>query len=571
MAGAVSAGAYTGGVMTRLFEIMDTLESTGHQLPINIRCRLVGGTSAGGVNAATAAVVQKKTFPYTASNDNPFYATWVSQVKTEKILAEAQIPLNTDYQNPDDPTPAIALSLVNAAHLDELGWYILSLKNSDLPTINRSWLPDDTRFFFTTTNLAGAAYEVTFKHNAHWMRTHYDWVCFARDESVKHAFVLSEQDMSSWYHLRDAALATSAFPVGLAPRAVKLENMDNPIHYNDPVFGGKPAEFIGRATCIDGGVMNNEPFVIQNRYLNEDAEPDALKLSIMIDPFPDTKLEAEVKDVAVDELIPATLKMFSAWKSTARFKPEAVNWSGEVSEPNKGKSLTFAINPSRYRANSDNPVVSAIASGLWGGFFGFMDESFRDHDFRLGYKNADRMLLKHFKVSKDELTDAQIVALEALHALCGENTAVIAKSQRQADSQPDEIYILPVGIGETALFTESPPQPEWPVQVAYSPVTYSRLTRPFSRIVNVTPIYAESEFLKGLQITEELIKKRFDWFVDEAIKELKQTENYTSLGWFKKFGSSTLIWLGKSLLKSNLKEKLIESYRLQLAAMYDDK
>ena len=88
LAGAVSAGAYTAGVMDFLFEALDEwyrLRAKDADLPQhNVVLRVISGASAGGINGAIAAAACRYAFPpITLDNadkqgpENPFFNTWV--------------------------------------------------------------------------------------------------------------------------------------------------------------------------------------------------------------------------------------------------------------------------------------------------------------------------------------------------------------------------------------------------------------------------------------------------------------------------------------------------------------
>ena len=578
MAGAVSAGAYTGGVMTRLFEIMDAIENfkstDPDSFPIDLRVRIVGGTSAGGVNAATTAIVADKKISYTFDNQNPFYATWVSQVSADKILAEG-MTCDLTKKPVSDVVPELGLSLVNAAHLDEIGWHLLSLRQEEsTATFQRSWLPNDTRYFFTATNIAGVAYKVNFITNEHWMRTHRDWVCFSKDKEVSYSFNLTDEDQNSWFHLRDAALATAAFPLGLSPRALKIDDTSSVNHYEDPVYGGKPDSAIKnvKVTCVDGGVLNNEPFVTQNKYLIDATEKEDLRISILIDPFPDAEEDVIARDIDVKDTAGSFIKMFSAWKNTCRFKPEAVNWDGEYVKDNK-KTFMFAINPSRWLTRADAKAKNPLASALWSGFFGFMDERFRDHDFKLGYLNADWMLLKHFKIATADLSPELQQAFVKLHQLCGNDTATLAKQERAKKPLPLQeeaiTYLLPVGLGDSELFTMQNRQPDWPMLKPYQLPETTIEKRVGSLIKRKVKQYTGSADNRRLQKVEELIEQRIEWVIGQVADEASPSN--PERGLLKKIKHGVLYWGAKRFASSIIKEKTINSFRQQLKVMYDDR
>ncbi|MDQ7949033.1 MAG: hypothetical protein REI93_09320, partial [Pedobacter sp.] len=113
MAGALSAGAYTAGVMDYLLETLEhwerakTLQDEGklsgiptHRVVIDV----IGGASAGGMTAAlTVAALHRQFDPITQRDEhnegkmqqNPLYQTWVnlSETKSQDMM---ELLLSTD-------------------------------------------------------------------------------------------------------------------------------------------------------------------------------------------------------------------------------------------------------------------------------------------------------------------------------------------------------------------------------------------------------------------------------------------------------------------------------------------
>ena len=90
MAGAVSAGAYTAGVVDYLFEVLNRWEERKeNQIPgtpsHNVMIDVIGGASAGGMTAVIAAASALRKFnPVTMDTPeeerckNPLYDSWVN-------------------------------------------------------------------------------------------------------------------------------------------------------------------------------------------------------------------------------------------------------------------------------------------------------------------------------------------------------------------------------------------------------------------------------------------------------------------------------------------------------------
>jgi len=83
----------------------------------------------------------------------------------------------------------------------------------------------------------------------------------------------------------------------------------------------------------------------------------------------------------------------------ARFKPSEIIGAAD---PNDGSR--YLIAPSRVPDDGPDKGKEqrfGIASGLLGGFGGFVARAFRDHDFQLGRRNCQRFLEEHFNVPGD--------------------------------------------------------------------------------------------------------------------------------------------------------------------------
>ena len=89
-----------------------------------------------------------------------------------------------------------------------------------------------------------------------------------------------------------AALASGAFPGGLAPRRLTSERSAYAKRHGGrgPLWDAKgpPVDFL----CVDGGLMNNEPLELARRHLagadqlNPRGGEAAHRAVVMIDPFP---------------------------------------------------------------------------------------------------------------------------------------------------------------------------------------------------------------------------------------------------------------------------------------------
>lgn len=273
LAGAVSAGAYTAGVVDFLVETLDRweaqkradFEAFGMDFaqwsvpPHAVRLRAVAGASAGSVVGATLAATASGHFPSGAGLSpeiapqtphgagappaphwNAFYNVWVRQLDIRGMLQVADIRnLGEDSrQNPatGKVQPAIHRlgSVLNVAPLDMAAAQTVDFKLAPLET-PRPWLDLGVRFAFTLGNLQGVPYryQLVGLEGAQFATTrHADLFRFtlAGSEGPQHCLdggckpcePLIEGDPKrgddDWARVAEAALASAAFPVALQSR-----------------------------------------------------------------------------------------------------------------------------------------------------------------------------------------------------------------------------------------------------------------------------------------------------------------------------------------------------------------
>lgn len=424
MAGAVSAGAYTAGVMDFLIQALDAWDKAKEAddllaPPHAVRLKVMAGTSAGGMTAgiacgALASEFQPVSDPFHPDPANKLFDSWVKRIDITLLLGDADLA--------DENRPL--RSLLDSTPLDAIARDALQFTPR---AQRRAWVSEPLHVLTTVSNLRGVPYNIPFKgeyREGHEMYAHADYVHFlvSQDGADDDPSALpldwgKQTQLDNWRRLEHAALATGAFPVGLAPRALKLEralydsrcwsipgqgtpagaNACNFVHASQPIAPRWPAA-MARQTgydtlCVDGGVMNNEPFDLARQLLLEGdcacprGAEDATRAIIMVDPFPGADTQVD-KFEAKDDLIATFLTLFTAMKNQARFKPEDLALAQEPDVYSR-----FLIAPTRD--NARHP----IACGALGGFSGFLSEDFRRHDFMLGRRNCQAFLRKHFVLS----------------------------------------------------------------------------------------------------------------------------------------------------------------------------
>ncbi|WP_137180502.1 patatin-like phospholipase family protein [Roseomonas sp. AR75] len=436
-AGAVSAGAYTAGVLDLLFEAMDAFEAAREAglegVPTHrVMLRAMVGASAGAMNAATVAAWANRSFePMSASSlpdaaarrSNPFAWAWVDQPHITRLLDTTDLDAGQFR------------SVLNGAWLSDAVDQILSpdpqradgLLPSDAPK-HRGWIAD-LRVRMTVGNLTGTPYTLTFEGGdkvAGGMMDHaevMDFLAMPTGAKPPASYLPLPGDAArgdpTWASLGEAALASGAFPGALPARALSRlpENRARrPVFVprNDP---DRPNEGVwevlepdwnvlgadrGTLLCVDGGIANNEPtdlcrdaLLIKRDAPLSPKPAEATQAMIMVDPFPDPPTPGpRDAEAALPRILSA---LITAWKDQARFRPVDI-WLATQSDVFSRQIIA----PSAEGGGRPKDR-SPLAGGALGGFLGFFCRDFREHDFLLGRHNCRSFLQHYFTVPVDNV------------------------------------------------------------------------------------------------------------------------------------------------------------------------
>jgi hypothetical protein len=422
MAGAISAGAYTAGVMDFLFEALDAYEDAKRKPGWNgpthtVRIPVMAGASAGGMTSAISALHAFRDLDHVWPGKSPprprhnrLYSSWVTDISLRALLE------TTDLEGGRDA--AGVMSMLCSDVLDRI---VASAFDIDGPVRRRNWIGrgDDRslRVMLTLTNVRGVPYSFpVFGPDAeeHFgMLNHadlYDFVVGAIDQSIgPMPLDIDKLDGANWDQFRAAALATGAFPVGLRPRIIEkptsawykdagcvgYEDSFKRSFVNIAPDGSFGTEAPYRFAAVDGGTIDNEPLELARRYLADQQQYNARdgekanKAVLLVAPFPSFRtaptFDAELKLI---HLMPV---LASALIDQARFKPDELQLAA-----NDTVFSRFMISPIREGNGSEMARKYPIACGVMGGFGGFIDESFRRHDYLLGRRNAQAFLRWNF-------------------------------------------------------------------------------------------------------------------------------------------------------------------------------
>lgn len=456
MAGAISAGAYTAGVMDYLLEVLDKwseLKEKGDlRVPThNIKIEVLSGASAGGITAAITSVALHRKDRHSIKSYNPdaekihsqehideystdrrksnrFYNSWVNLSADEMMSVLLR---SGDFVNLANGRKT-CVSVLNSEFVEKIANSTVHLNRDDKSSSLPDYVSDKLRLFLTLTNLDGFEKTIQFQ-TTDAIRSEQDFVMTDHRDAVLFRFAdysnyAKENDGSIWVKfeeddygtdiLQKAAMATGAFPIGLAYRIFsrKLHHINDNILlkklHGNLNLSNKDYPKVYRVAFVDGGLINNEPFELTQMLLRRIVKNDRLTKNpenfnstiLMIDPFPTERRGflpfTEDNNFHPYGLFGAAAKFFSVLRKQVLVKHDIIEDAF-----NNNNYSCFVIAPSRHARQSGGLVKfngsRAIASGPLGGFGGFVAKEFREHDFYLGRINCKSFLQSHFRIPAD--------------------------------------------------------------------------------------------------------------------------------------------------------------------------
>jgi predicted acylesterase/phospholipase RssA len=465
MAGAISAGAYTAGVLDFLTEALDEwyqAKSRGEAVPSHdVSIEVLSGASAGGMCAAISAVMLQEDFEHIhdttrLNTNNRFYESWVNKIDIRELL-------KTDDLKHAPPV----VSLLDSTIINEIASFALT---PGVPS-PRSYVSGNLTLFLSLTNLRGIPYSLNGAAPGSIEET----TMFFGDRirfqtlSQNHASVpggfaypldfTKPGPAGGWDILQTAAMATGAFPIFLAPRVLNRKFCEftpplwesvtsaatgtpPPVPPNFPQGLAEPMVTLN----VDGGVTNNDPFNYAHDYLAAlmpsspgaddliSGPADVDRAVIGIAPFPtEEKFDVGFNAQQRASILSTLPRLFSALISQSRFFGESLN------EIMNGTTFSrFVIAPSdpelvaehekKKTAASPSGQPAALQCAVLGAFGGFFERKFRAHDYALGRRNCQKFLRDSFVLPADN-----VIMKPALDSLPPDiRTAVVARFKRPA-------------------------------------------------------------------------------------------------------------------------------------------
>lgn len=550
MAGAVSAGAYTAGVMDYLLETLSKWENAkerNQQLSKDdprydpsvpdhdVIIEVIGGSSAGGMTAAiTALSLFEGLRPVNKDNPdkegNKLYDAWV---RLNDEYGDGKPTLLQMFQTDDIFDEDGVVSILNSKPIDAI-----AQRAGNLSRINK--LPDyispSLEVILTITSLRGIPLSISFYEEAkklrsmgkepkpaHKMNLHKGIAHFRvlqdGEGLPSHIIPLRPESEADKQALLDSAIATGAFPFGLAPRQLRgiptpyvksmvqrmfaksvqgNESKGEKIASNSLNIGVEGPDF--NFFAVDGGAVNNEPFGEVIRALDEkgiDLEEKNYAI-LMIDPFPNFEPEEEKSRDTPPKLIELAPKVLGAIRGQAMMK------EGDLIEGLSENHTLRMVFPSRRNGEDKDPYP--ICCGALGGFGGFFSREFREHDFELGRRNCQSFLRKHFCIPLERAETMSV--FEGWDANDPRHRRFYSKEVNGYPIIPDMDYD-PVRLGDTQLV-----YPEkkgiTPEEIfALEPPLYNRLKEVLINIDKYDKPEVTSDTRKINQQVESIMRKHY--------------------------------------------------------------
>ncbi|UKJ09253.1 patatin-like phospholipase family protein [Solitalea lacus] len=463
MAGTVSAGTYTGGTLVELnnwlanwqnirtakngiklkaikdtanFKKGDLITIAKEEIPDHhVKIKTLTGASGGGISAA-------------------LFMLGLTTDKVEEFLRDTWTEIDVrGMLDSDDLERKKIYSLLNVKPIDDL---VQKLRNERWSSENYAegldYLSDNIEIFLTLASYEGIPFKISpvQANNVSYgiQKTHLDYIKFNFSKNQDFPDLSSIQYLpwgyqlffrkneyfkndNNWLKLIESAPATAAFPFGFKPRSLKRLRKEytgklfylgytisgSKIDYStlDPEWPcGNPDDDF-EMEYIDGGTFNRDPHdlarasLMQSLGIKGQIPHDGINTNacvILLDPFP-TNFDLQKKPgdtvIGIPSLFKQPQYFVGSTVDQGRFRPDWI----EKAVDNTYYSRFF-ISPTR-RDSANQEAALPLAAGLLGAFSGFLDQSFREHDYKLGRYNTYQFLSNYFCVpeTNKEITYCQ--------------------------------------------------------------------------------------------------------------------------------------------------------------------
>ncbi len=420
LAGTVSAGPYTAGVIDFILEALEEWElekehcrgefgndQSKWTVPSHeVHIKSISGASGGGIITGLFLNSLGKLYEHVRTpqspgkaTDNDFYHNWVNLIGFDQLV------------NSSDLDGGELHSLLNDSAFSKIASEVFQLSRYGA-SVSRAYIDPNLQAFITLSNLRGIPYYIDFRGegtNRLFYYRHTDYAAFeySRDTiSYPDRYQLSTNTGSSGFaanyqKLREACLATCAVPIGFKPRI-----FTQPVE----VYAGRkdghalafpPGLKDYDSLDVDGALFNNRPLELARKALISTEEPevtreaaDVTRAVVMVSPLETAGKFRAGYDLSRDGLLDVIPQLLTSLRDDAMFSDEELSLAFD-----EGVYSRFIITPTRNAGPGTNEHVSpAITASMLSAFGAFLSRDFREHDYFLGRRNGQRFLQQHFSL-----------------------------------------------------------------------------------------------------------------------------------------------------------------------------
>ncbi len=369
MAGAVSAGAYTAGVVDYLMETLERwqiekdkireklarneeLTKLERSVPLHdVEIEVLSGASAGGMTASilTYAMLDGKYvtrrrlgelvdvsygIPVHSNQKSKLYDSWVEMADTHKQTTLDKMLDTSDVRDIKEMESAL-----NCDAISEIANRACPERFPEQVKMPPFVSPNLTTYV-TVTNLKGLPIDIMFSNTTeskNQYSMHNMLIGFKFGDSIDVAHPCMKIGSGNFKKIRDFAIATGAFPFGLKPHKITMSNADMVTYAEfikkeygidiDPnAYHGDDYTF----SAVDGGLINNEPYGVNAKHLYQvnPVQEDQVDTNFMfyIDPFPSVtnamKAENQSDEDDSPRLSNMLFKLFGAVRNQSMLKQD---------------------------------------------------------------------------------------------------------------------------------------------------------------------------------------------------------------------------------------------------------
>jgi hypothetical protein len=194
LAGAISAGAYTAGVLDFLFQALSEWEAHRGRPGVpqhRVVLQVIAGASAGAITGALGAIalargIQPREFDPSQREDRypdtyathqrlmcvlpPLYGTWVELPRMVGIDGKGGLLGDSDIQATAAHDPPIVRSVLDASLLDSIKRTAIEPNQGRSIVYSYPFIASDLHVYITISNMRGIPFRVAFGRNSYGIR-----------------------------------------------------------------------------------------------------------------------------------------------------------------------------------------------------------------------------------------------------------------------------------------------------------------------------------------------------------------------------------------------------------------